>query len=302
MRLLVAGPVPGVERPWRGEAHQRKAHRIGPGTHTIAQREFVPQPDILDQHDVAGFEIARREFVQVFRQLDEMVLHIEQPVQRLDAGKALAQRFRLAIADDDELAAPGTRDAATGGAPPRTRSSAIGSSSLIRSTEFDLQRRRAEMVQPDVERRVRPGFERQIERHGKIERNRSAAEARRRRYRAAPVPPRSSPGRRASSIVQLRLRQRLAPNTSIPSTGRSCRRAVPHRALHNQPELPARQPQIRPSAVKQASRRLVSRHGHAAAAACAGQASSCPAGRAAASGCSLPGPAPPPAAFRDRPN
>ena len=105
MRLRVAGPVPGVERPRRGEPHQRKAHRLRPRPHAIAQRELVPQPDVLDQQDVAGFEIARREFVQVLRQLDEMVLDLEQPVQRLDPGKPLAQRFRLAIADDDELAA-----------------------------------------------------------------------------------------------------------------------------------------------------------------------------------------------------
>ena len=230
-----------------------------------------------------------------------MVLHIEQPVQRLDAGKALAQRFRLAIADNDELAAPGTMRCCDWRGAASDAVSASGSSSLIRSTEFDLQRRHAQMVQPDVERRVRPGFERQIERHGKIERDRSAPE-----LVGADIAPRQFHPVRLGPAGQQHRPASAAPAACAEYFDPEHRPVLPPRRpaprLHNQPESPARQPQIRPSAVKQASRRLVSRYGHAAAAACAGRASSCSADRASASGCSLPGPAPPPAAFRDRPN
>src|SRR5207248_4244858 len=135
----------------RGEPDERKAHCLGAGPDAVAQRELVPQADVLDQHNVAGLEVARGELVQVLLQLDEMIPDVETPVQRLDLGEALAQCLRLAVADDDDLAASQrmhlrSRD---------YRRCAGGRISQQRQVyRFDGEAGIAEMVQPDVERGI----------------------------------------------------------------------------------------------------------------------------------------------------
>ena len=55
---LVARAVPAVERPKRGKPDAGKADRLDMRRDAVAQREIVPIADILNQQDVAGFEIA----------------------------------------------------------------------------------------------------------------------------------------------------------------------------------------------------------------------------------------------------
>ena len=145
-------------------------------------------------------------------------------------------------------------------------------------------------MEPDVERRVRPGFERQIGRHGKIDRDRArrcsssarqsrGAPVRSRSFRAA-APAASASGGRASGC---------APNTAIAENRPVRPSRLPATRPHAQPEAPAGQPQIRPSAVKQAARRFAPpRRDIAAACAPAKPAFAQPA-RAAAIGSALAG-------------
>ena len=51
-------------------------------------------------------QIARDEVALVLLQIDKMVFGFEAPVQCLDMSETLAQRFGLAIADDNDPAAP----------------------------------------------------------------------------------------------------------------------------------------------------------------------------------------------------
>src|SRR5439155_16716888 len=98
----------------------------------------------------------RGEFVQVLRQLDEMVFDVEPPVERLDVREALAQRLALAIADHHDAAASGGTQAWRGRRRRRVETDEIDG--------VDGERGVAAMLQANLERRRGPGAGRHVRR------------------------------------------------------------------------------------------------------------------------------------------
>src|SRR5207244_1301322 len=91
LRLAVPWPVPDVERPQRGKAREREFDDLRAGTHMLPQRRIVPQVNVLDQQDIAGLEIADREFLQISGQWNEMVFGLEFLVERCRVVERLRQ-------------------------------------------------------------------------------------------------------------------------------------------------------------------------------------------------------------------